>query len=137
MRVAATPVRPLHALEVLLIDDEDLVREGTAEMLRDLGHTVHEADGGAEALAKLADGLQVDAVVSDYMMPRMNGAELARRLGELYPDLPILIITGYAGSGLELRRPQLAKPFRQADLAAALDALVSPGNVVRLRPSSR
>jgi PAS domain S-box-containing protein len=136
-REAATPVRPLHALEVLLIDDEDLVREGTAEMLRDLGHTVHEADGGAEALAKLADGLQVDAVVSDYMMPRMNGAELARRLGELYPDLPILIITGYAGSGLELRRPQLAKPFRQADLAAALDALVSPGNVVRLRPSSR
>ena len=106
-------------------------------MLSDLGHTVHEAEGGPEALAKLAGGLKVDAIISDYMMPRMNGAELARRLGELYPDLPILIITGYAGSGLELRQPQLAKPFRQADLAAALDALVNPGNVVRLRPSGR
>lgn len=136
-REALVPLRPLRPLELLLIDDEELVREGTAEMLRDLGHTVHEAEGGAEALAKLADGLQVDAVISDYMMPHMNGAELARRLGELYPDLPILIVTGYAGSGLELRRPQLAKPFRQADLAAALEALVSPGNVVRLRPSSR
>ena len=136
-REVAISVRPLRPLEVLLIDDEELVREGTAEMLRDLGHTVHEAEGGAEALAKLADGLEVDAVISDYMMPRMNGAELARRLGELYPDLPILIITGYAGSDLELRQPQLAKPFRQADLAAALDALVAPGNVVRLRPSGR
>lgn len=136
-REALVPLRPLRPLELLLIDDEELVREGTAEMLRDLGHTVHEAEGGAEALAKLADGLQVDAVISDYMMPHMNGAELARRLGDLYPDLPILIVTGYAGSGLELRRPQLAKPFRQADLAAALEALVSPGNVVRLRPSSR
>ena len=106
-------------------------------MLRDLGHTVHEARGGAEALARLADGLEVEAIISDYMMPRMNGAELAGRLGELYPDLPILIITGYAGSDLELRHPQLAKPFRQADLAAALDALVAPGNVVRLRPSGR
>ena len=136
-REAATPVRPLRPLEVLLIDDEELVREGTAEMLRDLGHTVHEARGGAEALARLADGLKVDAVISDYLMPRMNGAELARRLGELHPELPILIITGYAGSGLELQQPQLAKPFRQADLAAALDALVAPGNVVRLRPSGR
>jgi PAS domain S-box-containing protein len=136
-REALVPPRPLRPLKLLLIDDEELVREGTAEMLRDLGHTVHETEGCAEALAKLADGLQVDAVISDYMMPRMNGAELARRLGELRPDLPILIVTGYAGSGLELRRPQLAKPFRQADLAAALEALVSPGNVVRLRPSSR
>ena len=136
-RDALVPLRPLRPLEVLLIDDEELVREGTAEMLRDLGHTVHEAEGGPEALARLADGMKVDAVISDYMMPRMNGAEFARRLGELHPQLPILIITGYAGSGLELRLPQLAKPFRQADLAAALEALVSPGNVVRLRPSHR
>jgi CheY-like chemotaxis protein len=98
---------------------------------------VHEAEGGAEALGKLVGGLQVDAVVTDYMMPRMNGAELAERLNERNPDLPVLIITGYAGSDLELQLPQLAKPFRQADLAAALDALVDKSsNVVRLRPST-
>jgi nitrogen-specific signal transduction histidine kinase len=136
-RAVLGPVRSIRPLAVLLIDDEELVRAGTAEMLRDLGHTVHEAEGGAEALAKLAGGLKVDAVVTDYMMPRMNGAELAERLNELQPGLPILIITGYAGNDLELPLPQLAKPFRQADLAAALDALVdTSSNVVRLRPSS-
>jgi signal transduction histidine kinase len=136
-RTVLGPVSSLRPLSVLLVDDEDLVRAGTAEMLRDLGHTVHGAEGGAEALAKLAGGLKVDAVVTDYMMPRMNGAELAERLNELQPGLPILIITGYAGNDLELPLPQLAKPFRQADLAAALDALVDPSsNVVRLRPSS-
>ena len=135
-RSALNPVSSLRPLSVLLIDDEELVRAGTAEMLRDLGHTVHEADGGAEALGKLAQGLEVDAVVTDYMMPRMNGADLAERLKELNPGLPILVITGYAGSDLELRLPQLAKPFRQSDLAAALDALFDhPSNVVRLRPS--
>ena len=136
-RAVLGPVSSLRPLVVLLIDDEELVRAGTAEMLRDLGHTVHEAEGGAEALAKLAGGLKVDAVVTDYMMPRMNGAELAERLNEQNPDLPVLIISGYAGSDLELQHPQLAKPFRQADLAAALDSLVDPSsNVVRLRPSS-
>ena len=50
-RAALVPLRPLRPLEVLLIDDEELVREGTAEMLRDLGHTGLEAQGGAEALA--------------------------------------------------------------------------------------
>ena len=137
-RRALHPVSSLRPLSVLLVDDEELVRAGTAEMLRDLGHTVHEAEGGAEALGKLTGGLQVDAVVTDYMMPRMNGSQLASRLNELQPELPVLIITGYAGSDLDLPLPQLSKPFRQADLAAALEALVhGPSNVVRLRPSGR
>ena len=122
-------------LTLLLVDDEDLVRHGTAEMLRDLGHTVHEAAGGAEALGKLADGLEVDAVVTDYMMPRMNGGEFAAKLRQAEVDVPILVITGYAGGDLNLELPQLAKPFRQSDIAAALERLLhTTGNVVPLRP---
>nr|WP_314446874.1 response regulator [uncultured Sphingomonas sp.] len=117
------PVAASRKLTVLLVDDEDLVRAGTAEMLREIGHQVHEAPGGAKALAMLGDGLEIDAVVSDYMMPRMNGAELAERLEARRPGLPVLIITGYSGD-LDLHLPQLAKPFRQADLAAALNRLV-------------
>ena len=114
---------------MLLVDDEDLVRAGTAEMLRDIGHEVHEATGGAQALAMLAGGLEVDAVVTDYMMPRMNGAELAERISSsAIPSLPVLIVTGYAGGDLELQIPQLAKPFRQADLAAALNRLIAPAD---------
>lgn len=118
---AGKPVRPLR---LLLIDDEELVRRGTAEMLRELGHEVHEATGGAQALAKLRTGIPIDAVVSDYMMPRMNGKEVAERIRERHPHLPILIVTGYAGGDLDLPLPQLAKPFRQVDIAMAIDQLI-------------
>ena len=138
VRSATQPLRVSRPLTLLLVDDEDLVRAGTTEMLRELGHTVYEASGGAEALGKLGEGLQVDAVVTDYMMPRMNGVELAGRLRELQPDVPVLVITGYAGGDLNVELPQLAKPFRQADIAAALDQLVDPGsNVVQLRHPGR
>lgn len=130
----AQPTRSVRPLTVLLVDDEDLVRAGTAEMLRELGHQVYEASGGAQALATLASRIEVDAVVSDYMMPRMSGGELAKRLRERYPNLPVMIITGYAGGDLNLGLPQLAKPFRQADIAAALERLIEKGrgNVVTL-----
>ena len=117
-------------------DDEDLVRAGTAEMLREIGHQVHEAPGGAKALTMLGDGLEIDAVVSDYMMPRMNGAEFAERLEARHPDLPVLIITGYSGD-LDLHLPQLAKPFRQADLAAALNRLIGQDEDRKVVPFRR
>ncbi|USI74569.1 response regulator [Sphingomonas morindae] len=110
-------------LSILLVDDEDLVRTGTAEMLRDLGHRVVEAGSGAEALALLERPGGFDVIVSDYMMPRMNGAQLAEAARRRRPDCPVLVITGYAGGDLSLGLPQLAKPFRQADLAAALVAV--------------
>ncbi|MET3711867.1 PAS domain S-box-containing protein [Sphingomonas trueperi] len=125
---ARKPVRPLR---LLLIDDEELVRRGTAEMLRELGHEVHEAAGGAQALAKLRTGIQIDAVVSDYMMPRMNGTEVAERIRERHPHMPILIVTGYAGGDLDLPLPQLAKPFRQVDIAMAIDKLIAAPTVYR------
>ena len=134
LRLAAHSVVASRQLTLLLVDDEDLVRAGTAEMLRELGHVVHEAAGGAEALRKLGSGLEVDAIVTDYMMPRMNGAEFARRVQEQRPDARIMLITGYAGGDLNLELPKLAKPFRQADIAAALELLVDEdSNVIPLR----
>jgi PAS domain S-box-containing protein len=143
--VAEAPARPstlgqerpmphVRPLSVLLVDDEDLVRHGTAEMLREMGHSVHGASGGAQAIGMLGAGLSVDALVTDYMMPNMNGTELAERARSLHSDLPVLVITGYAGGELDLGFPQLAKPFRQSDLAAALERLVRPpsDNVVPL-----
>lgn len=131
----STRVTALRPLTLLLVDDEALVRAGTAEMLREMGHQVHEANGGAQALGRLRGGLEVDAVVTDYMMPRMNGAELAFQIDKLVPNMPVLVVTGYAGGDLSLGLPQLAKPFRQADLAAALEGLFdTPSNVVRLMP---
>ncbi len=124
------PRQPTHmrgqALSVLLVDDEEIVRVATAELIRDLGHEVTEAGSGAEGLGKLAAGLRVDVVISDYKMPRMNGAEFGRRVREMRPQTPVLIITGYTGTADDLPDlPRLAKPFNQADIAAALAGLTS------------
>ena len=125
---------------VLLIDDEELVRAATAEMIRDLGHSVVEASGAVEALARLDHGLKVDAVVTDYKMPGMDGGKVARRIAQTHPQTPVLLITGYAGPADDIMDlPRLAKPFGQAEIAAALASLVvRDGKILRFptRPAS-
>ncbi len=116
-----------RAATVLLVDDEDIVRRATADMLADIGYGVVEAASGAEALRLVRDGAACDAVVSDYLMPGMNGVDLIRHLRDLAPELPAMLISGYStiaeGSGSEL--PRLAKPFRQADLARSVAQLLA------------
>ena len=127
-------VRIGKRLHLLLVDDEELVRVGTGEMLRDLGHDVTEAEDGQQALALLRHDENFDAVITDYKMPRMDGAQLAERIREIRPGMPILLITGYTGSTDEAADlPRLAKPFNQADLADALAEVTdSDRNVYRL-----
>ena len=126
-------IRPLRSLRLLLVDDEELVRVGTGEMLRELGHEVLEACDGEQALNMLGDKA-FDVVVTDYKMPRMDGAKLAERIRAVKPGLPILLITGYTGTTDDTPNlPRLAKPFSQSDLAEALAAVVDPDvNVYRL-----
>ena len=132
-RAAAAGPDETKPMTLLLVDDEPLVRAGTAEMLREMGHVVIEADGGADALRQLEGGLQVDALLTDYMMPQMDGAALARRVLERHAAMPILVITGYAGGDLEIGLPMLAKPFRRTELGRALFELCNPAsNVVKL-----
>ena len=74
----------------------------------------------------IADGLAPDLIVTDHLMPGMNGAELARRVRTQQPRLPILIVSGYADAdGIAPHMPRLTKPFRNAELALSLAALVS------------
>ena len=138
------PVEPVRAigrhLSVLLVDDEDLVRTATAEMIRDLGHSVAEADGALEALGRLDGGFKADVVVTDYMMPGMDGGALSRRIAESHPDIAVLLITGYTGPTNDVMHlPRLAKPFGQSEIAAALASLFADeaSNVVRLPKRDR
>lgn len=109
---------------VLLVDDEELVRASTADMLRDLGYTVLEASSAKEALKLLEDGLRPDVLVTDHLMPGMTGPELARDVQLRQPHARILIISGYAELGAaEADLTRLTKPFRQADLARKLAEL--------------
>jgi PAS domain S-box-containing protein len=111
---------------VLLVDDEDIVRATTAEMLCDMGLHVIEARSGAEALALLESGPAVDLIVTDYLMPSMTGAELAAIIRAQRPQTQILLVSGYAGAAQLLPDlPRLDKPFRQADLTEKVAALLA------------
>jgi CheY-like chemotaxis protein len=83
---------------ILLVDDDVLVLEFTAELLSALGHRVTTARSGDEALAILADGHAIDTLVTDVQMPGLNGFELARRARNLQPGLMILYCTGHPAS---------------------------------------
>ena len=99
----------------------------TVAMLEEMGHRVLQATRGAEALEMLRRLRAIDLLVTDVMMPEMTGVELARRASEARPDLPILLVTGYADlppGGQKL--PRLAKPFSLADLARAVRAVTTP-----------
>jgi PAS domain S-box-containing protein len=110
--------------KALLVDDEELVRATTAEMLADLGYCVIEADTAKEALNLLAGGLRPDLLVTDHLMPGMDGTDLARRVQSEHPGVQILIISGYAESeGIAPDLPRLTKPFRRDELQTAVAGL--------------
>jgi CheY-like chemotaxis protein/two-component sensor histidine kinase len=113
----------------LLVDDEDLVRVSTADMLVEFGYEVVEASSAEEALRLMGEGLRPDLVVTDHLMPGLSGAELARQARALRPGLPVLIVSGYAEvDGVSPDLPRLTKPFRASELAASLRALMPSGS---------
>lgn len=121
----ASPLEKLEGTEtILLVEDETSVRELISQYLRDMGHTVVEASHGAEALevARRYQG-PLDMLVTDMVMPKMSGRELADRLLEEHPQLKILFISGYTSDTaarhgiLEGEMAFLQKPFGLRDLA--------------------
>ncbi len=120
----ASPEVAAAAGTVLLVDDEELVRASTSDMLADLGYRVVEATSAEEALRLLAEGVRPDLVVTDHLMPGLSGTALARELHRRLPGTGVLIVSGYADvEGVASDLPRLVKPFRQADLADSLAAL--------------
>ena len=96
-------------------------------MVEDLGHEVLEVNSSSAALKVLASDHRIDLLITDFSMPKMNGAELARAAREIRPQLPILIATGYAElpAGSEAGLPRIGKPYQQEQLAVAIDELMA------------
>ncbi|MBX5134021.1 PAS domain S-box protein [Rhizobium lentis] len=125
---ADMPQKPDNApqgLRIVAVDDDGLVLMNTTLMLEDLGHTVFEAMAGPEALDILRKE-PVDLVICDHAMPRMTGAQLAEAIRSEWPEMPIILATGYAdlpdGAGAA-NLPRLGKPFSQAQLAEAISRI--------------
>ena len=112
-------------LRILLVDDHEAVRETTAGMLSDMGHQVQSAADGPAMLEKLrlapADH---DLIITDYAMPQMSGGDMLRQARKIRPDIPAIIISGYADSQSMARKPSeivvLTKPFTAAQIGAAI-----------------
>ncbi len=115
---------------VLLVDDDTDVAAFAAICLDDAGYQVTLAHGGAEGLSLLQTAALPDLLIADLGMPGINGFQLAAAARRLYPDLAILITTGYtqedADSTGTLDLPVLSKPFKAADLLGAVAALLPP-----------
>jgi PAS domain S-box-containing protein len=113
---------------VLLVEDEDLVRALARRALERAGYEVHVASSGEEALRLALSARQpFDALVTDVVMPRMNGPELARAISDHRGPLPVLFVSGYTADHLgELPREAafLAKPFRPGELVERLRQLL-------------
>ena len=103
---------PANGHTVLIIDDEDLVRDVVARMIEDLGYAAITATDGPAGLA-IVDSLPIDAVLVDLTMPRMGGIEVVNALRERRPELPIVLCSGFDREGRSVRADAyLPKPFR-------------------------
>jgi signal transduction histidine kinase/ActR/RegA family two-component response regulator len=110
---------------ILVVEDDPRVSRSTVTALAELGHHTVAVASGREALAALEGGGAFDLVVTDVVMPEMTGIELAREVSGLYPDLPILFVTGYVGEAGTLEElagaDLLRKPFTVGQLAASVE----------------
>lgn len=109
---------------MLVVDDEPVIRRFAARVLREEGFGVLEATDGAEALDLIRAGLaDLDIVLSDIVMPRVNGVQLLQSLSTLRPELPVILMSGYGTAQLTQRGIAspcgvLSKPFSSEVLVA-------------------
>jgi PAS domain S-box-containing protein len=127
-RVSQAAPKTQRPLGILAVDDDALVLMNTVAMLEDLGHSVFEAYSGREALEILRREDSIELVITDQAMPQMSGTQLAKVIKHEWPDMTVLLATGYADRvpGADLVLPKLTKPYLQGELAAAIARLDPP-----------
>jgi signal transduction histidine kinase/CheY-like chemotaxis protein len=115
-----------EALTILLVEDDPAVRDATRAVLRALGHAVTVASDVAGALDRVRSGLTFDVVITDAVMPGKSGLELAELLATERPDLPVILMSGYAEETVKFDPSRLPgvlfieKPFTTPTIAQAL-----------------
>jgi signal transduction histidine kinase len=135
-RTPLTPVEKSANFEtVLVVEDEDIVRELVCEVLEDQGYNVLCARDGIEALNMAAEfDDEIHLLVTDVIMPNMNGHELAGKLSQFRPDMKILYVSGYSDNDigdhgtLDPRHELLQKPFTPQTLARKIREVIREGS---------
>jgi len=119
---------------ILIVEDEDLLREGVQEVLEIQGYFVIGAGDGLEALQWLSE-THVDLVVTDLVMPNMDGVDFVAKLRETHPNLPVIVASGSSNSvmaryGLQSinipgANARISKPFKSKDLLLMIEQLLA------------
>lgn len=129
---------------ILLIDDDALLLDAVTQMLELDGHQVRTAGDGSQGLKTFRQGQDVDLVITDMLMPTLDGAQVIIEIRKMRPDMPVVAISG----GRRALSPQfnlgtaelvgaaqlLPKPFGRPALKAAVDNALRGGRVAALRP---
>ena len=144
--IAAQPVEVMPAVArdvtgqdtILLVEDEEAVRSFAARALRMRGYNVLEAGGGEEALAIVKSSQhKIDLIITDVVMPNMDGPTMVRHVKTLNPDLPVIFMSGYAEEAFRKNDQSsddihfLPKPFGLKQLAAKVKEVLSAQPAVR------
>jgi PAS domain S-box-containing protein len=131
---AKVAARPAHSATILLVEDEESVRNVTTRVLRNNGYLVLEAGLPSEALNLLTQGgVAIDLMLVDVVMPEMTGADLAKKVAALQPSMRVLYMSGYTGGAISGRDvvgegvTYLEKPFTAATLCAKVHAVLEGG----------
>jgi CheY-like chemotaxis protein len=117
---------------ILIVEDNELVMELTREILENSGYRVETTYLPRVALDLVERGnFPIDLLVTDVVMPQMNGPELYRRMRELLPDLPVLYMSGYSGKAIQAvmlgeKAHFLSKPFKPAKLLERVEHVLTP-----------
>ena len=116
----------LKRATILLVDDDSLIASSTKILLEAMGHDVIDVASAEDAIEIIERNTPIDLVMTDYAMPEMTGLELATYVGRFRPQLPVLLVTGFADlpSAAVPNLARLAKPYRQAQLEEQLASLL-------------
>jgi len=119
-------------ISILVIDDEQVVLDSVRKHLRDDGYAIHTVLSAEEGLTLLdRDPIGIDIVLTDLMMPHIDGLELIKSVKARFPNMPVILITGYATINTALQAKQLgafgyiAKPFSKAELKTVVHEAVT------------
>jgi two-component system cell cycle response regulator CpdR len=120
-------------IRILLAEDDSVMREYLVRALERAGYSVTAVDRGTAALPLIESGNRFDLLLTDIVMPEMDGIELAQKAGVLAPDMRVMFITGFSAvtlkAGLAMPNARvLSKPFHLRDLVLEVDRVFQVGN---------
>jgi two-component system, cell cycle response regulator CpdR len=124
-------------IRILLAEDDDVMREYLARALTKSGYAVESVDRGTAALELIQSGVAFDLLLTDIVMPEMDGIELAQKAGIIAPTLRVMFITGFSAVSLKAGQALpnakvLSKPFHLRDLVLEVDRMFEVGSATGL-----